>query len=90
MSDAEIEALFQHNADQLAKMNVAAAGLVSALLDELERAGRKTYVRLKNPAARGHKVDYDFVQGDRRLVATLANALGFKSVSDTRLEVHGG
>jgi hypothetical protein len=90
MSDADIEALFHQNADQLVKMNVAAAGLVSALLDELERAGRKTYIRLKNPVARGHKVDYDFVQGDRRLVATLANALGFKTVSDTRLEVHGG
>lgn len=90
MNDVDIEELFRQNADQLTKMNVAAAGLVSALLDELERAGRKTYIRLKNPAPRGHSVDYEFVRGDRRLVSTLANGLGFKSVTKTRLEVHSG
>jgi len=90
MNDIEIEALFRHNADQITQMNAAAGGLVSALIDELERAGRKTYIRLKKPAPRGHTVAYELVQGNHRLVATLANALGFKTVTDTKLEVHSG
>lgn len=72
--DVDIEALHRHNAEQLNRMNVAAAGVVSALLDELERAGRRTYIRLDNAAERGHTVDYTLVRGDRALVARVARA----------------
>lgn len=90
LTDQDIEELFRHNAETLNKMNVAAGAVVSALLAELERAGRKTYLRLRNPAPRGHTVDYELVKGDRRLINRIGQLLGFKSITENRLEVHGG
>lgn len=90
MTDQEIEALFEHNAQQIDQMNVSAGSVVSALISELERNGRNTYIRLRNPAPRGHTVNYEFVQGGKALIARAARALGFKSVTDSQLEVHGG
>ena len=90
MRPNEIDALFEHNIQQLNVMNVAAGSMVKGLLMELERNGRTTYIRLRDPAAGGHAIDYDFVQGDRSLVGRIARALGFKTVTDTRLEVRSG
>jgi hypothetical protein len=90
MNDLDVEALFLHNAAQIDQLNVAAGGVVSALLAELEAVSRSTYIRLRNPVKKGHKVEYELVKGDRRLVGSLARALGFKTITDTTLEVHGG
>lgn len=90
MNDVDVEALFLHNADQINQLDPAAAGAVSALLAELERDGRDTYIRLTKPVRRGHKVAYEFVKGDRTLVARAARALGFARVTDDTLEVSHG
>ena len=90
MTDQEIEALFEHNAQQINQMHVSAGSVVSALISELERNGRNTYIKLRNPVPRGHTVEYEFVQGDKTLIARAARVLGFKSVTDSRLEVRGG
>jgi len=90
LSDQDLDDLFRHNAETLNKMNVAAGAVVSALLAELERSGRKTFIRLRNPAARGHTIEYEFVQGERRLVARIAKLLGFARVTDSVLEVRSG
>ncbi|MDQ3698666.1 MAG: N-acetylmuramoyl-L-alanine amidase [Gemmatimonadota bacterium] len=87
MGQDEVDALFQHNVQQINRMNVAAGSMVKGLVMELERNGRATYIRLTNPAGGGHTVDYSVVQGDRSLVGRIARALGFKSVTDSRLEV---
>lgn len=90
MTDQEIEVLFEHNAKQINKMDVAAGSVVSALLSELERNGRNTYIKLRNPSVKGHTVKYDFVKGDKALIPRAGKALGFKTVTDSLLEVHGG
>lgn len=90
LTDEDIEALFRHNAETLNKMDVVAGAVVSALLAELERAGRKTYLKLRNPAPRGHTIEYELVKGDRRLIKRIGQLLGFKEITETRLEVHSG
>jgi hypothetical protein len=86
----QIDELFEHNVQQLDRMNVSAGSMVKGLIMELERAGRHTYIRLSNPVVGGHSVDYEFLQGDRSLVGRIGRALGFRAVTDTRLEVRGG
>lgn len=90
MADDDVEELFRHNAETLNKMNVAAGAVVSALLAELERDGRNTYIRLKNPVPNGHVVEYDFVKGNRSYVERAGRLLGFKAITDSRLEVASG
>ena len=85
---SQLTALFNHNVRQLDRMNVAAAALVKGLIMELRRPGRETFIRLANPAARGHRVDYDMVAGDPALVVAIGEALGFKTVTASMLEVH--
>ena len=90
MTSPEIEQLFNQNVAQINQMNVAAGSMIKGLIMELERGDRKTYIRLRHPTPGGHKVEYDFVQGDRTLVGRIARALGFKTVTDSLLEVRGG
>jgi hypothetical protein len=90
LDGADIEALFEANIHQIHVMNVAAGSMVKGLCMELERAGRNTYIRLRDAIPRGHAVEYDFVQGDRRLVGRIGRALGFEAVTDSRLEVRRG
>ena len=87
MTKAEIDALFEHNVQQIDKMNIAAGGMVRGLIGELERDNRNTYIKLSNPVQDGHTVKYTFVEGDRSLIESFATALGFKSVTDDTLEV---
>jgi hypothetical protein len=87
MTEEEVDQLFEHNVQQINQMNVSAGSMVKGLLMELERGDRKTYIRLTNPVPNGHAVDYEFVQGDKSLVGKIARALGFKTVTETRLEV---
>jgi hypothetical protein len=87
LSEADLDLLFEANVQELNRMNVAAGSMVKGLILELERSGRNTYIRLHNAVAKGHDVDYEFVQGDRSLVGRIARALGFKAVTDTHLEV---
>lgn len=90
MTDQEIEQLFNQNVEQINQMNVAAGSMVKGLIMELERGARKTYIRLGKPTPGGHRVEYEFVQGDRTLVGRVARALGFKTVTESVLEVRGG
>lgn len=90
MNDAEKTRLFESNAALINQMNPAAGGLVMALLDELERNGRNTYIELRSPAPRGHTVEYEFREGNEALIALAARSLGFKSWTAPLLEVHGG
>jgi hypothetical protein len=87
MNRTEIEELFQHNVQQIDRMNIAAGSMVKGLILELERKNRDTYIRLRNPDPDGHTVEYDFVSGDRSLVGRIARALGFQTVTDSLLEV---
>jgi hypothetical protein len=85
LTSDEIEALFDSNARRLNRMDTAAGSLVKHLLMELER--RRTYLRLEDPDAGAHTINYDVVQGDRDHIDRIANALGFGRVTDTELEV---
>jgi len=87
-TDIDTDALFEHNVQQINKMNVAAGSMVKGLIMELEREARETFIRLKDPGVDGHIVHYEFVKGDADLVYRLARALGFKSVTSDTLEVH--
>jgi len=85
--ELNMDELFEHNIQQINIMNVAAGSMVKGLIMELERSNRDTYIKLKNPVAGGHKVNYDFVKGDPGLVFRVANAFGFKTVTADTLEV---
>jgi N-acetylmuramoyl-L-alanine amidase-like protein len=87
LDDLAIQQLFQSNASVINAMNVSAGSMVKGLIMELERNNRATYIRLRDPVAGGHAVGYDLVQGDAKLVERIAKALGFKSVTASRLEV---
>lgn len=90
LTQDEIDALFEHNVRQIDVMHVPAGSMVKGLIMELERGGRSTYIRLFDAVPGGHAVSYEHVQGDRSLVGRIARALGFASVTDTRLEVRSG
>ncbi|NUO82390.1 hypothetical protein HUU05_20130 [candidate division KSB1 bacterium] len=87
LTEAEKEQLFQANVEQINLMSIPAGSMVKGLLMELERNNRNTYIRLRDAEPSGHVVFYDFVEGDRTLVGRIARALGFKSVTDTKLEI---
>lgn len=88
LSDMDKDRLFESNIQQINIMNVAAGSMVKGLLMELERDTRNTYIRLHDAVPNGHAVSYDFVQGDAGLVFRVARALGFKEVTESRLEVY--
>ena len=81
------DTLFEHNVLEIDRMQVAAGSMVKGLIMELSRGGRDTYIRLRDAVQDGHKVYYDFIQGDPGLVFRIANALGFKTVTHDTLEV---
>ena len=90
MTPEENDELWAHNVEEFGKMAVGAGAMIKGLLRELERKQRNTYIRLRDAVLDGHRVEYDFVEGDRALVAKYARALGFKTVTDSILEVAGG
>ena len=81
----ETLALFERNARRLDRMDTAAGSLVKNLLMELER--RSTYLELDTPDTGSHTIDYELLEGDRAVLEEIAEALGFKQVTDTELEV---
>ncbi len=87
MTENELDQLFKDNIKQINQMNVAAGSMLKGLIMELERGERGTYIKLSNAVTDGHAVDYEFVQGDRTLVARIARALGFRTITESRLEV---
>jgi hypothetical protein len=87
LDDVAIEQLFQQNVSVINAMNVSAGSMIKGLIMELARNNRATYIRLQDPVAAGHAVSYKMVQGDPKLVERIAKALGFKSVTASRLEV---
>ncbi|MEO8168084.1 MAG: hypothetical protein ABI623_07550, partial [bacterium] len=80
--------LFNENMASLNQLEVGAGSLVKGLVMELCRGQNSTYIKLKNPAPSGFVIYYDVVQGDKGLVPRMARALGFKDVSEDRLEVY--
>ena len=87
MTPEMLDQLFENNAKELNQMDIAAGSLVKALLLELERGNRHAYIRLRNPVKDGHTIEYDLVEGDPAVVKRLARVLGFKSATDSTLEV---
>jgi hypothetical protein len=82
----ETLALFERNARRLDRMDVAAGSLVKNLLMELER--RDAYLELDTPPTGSHSIDYHLLdESDRAVLEEIAEALGFKDVTDTELEV---
>ena len=90
MTNEEIKQLFVGNIDQIKLMDIDAGTVIKTLMSELQRAGRNTYIRLKNATPDGHVVEYEFVEGDPSKVADYGNRLGLKTISETSLEVHSG
>jgi len=80
-------ALNQENLKLIDAMSPGALYLVKSLLMECARDQRNTWLRLHDAAPAGHVVQYDVVRGDPQLVVRIANALGFKSVTASTLEV---
>ena len=88
-ADLDVDALFDHNAHELVKMNSMAASMVQQVILEIKDHGFDTYIRLRD--AGGHTVFYDVVKGDPTLVTRYAAALGaFKEATATKLVVIGG
>jgi hypothetical protein len=82
----EAEALYKRNVRRLNRMDVAAASLVKNLMMELER--RDAYLEFDTPQSGSHTIDYQLLdQSDRAVLEEIAEALGFKEVTDTELEV---
>ncbi|MBF8293920.1 MAG: N-acetylmuramoyl-L-alanine amidase protein [Bacteroidetes bacterium] len=88
LSELEKDALFEANVHQISVMNTAAGSMVKGAIMELERNERNTYIKLRDAVPDGHAVNYDFVEGDKGLVFRIARALGFKEVTESRLEVY--
>jgi hypothetical protein len=89
LTQEEIDALFEANMRELDKMYVPAGSMVKGLIMELQRKNRNTYIRLKDAEKDGHVVYYELVQGEQRLVNKFAKRLGFKTVTESKLEVRG-
>ncbi len=87
MTDEDIDALFEHNVQEINKMNIAAGSMIKGLIMELQRDNRDTYIKLRDAVPNGHLVNYDFVKGDPNLVFRIGNALGLKKVTNDTLEV---
>ena len=87
LSTEDIDKLFTWNAEQRNEMAIGAGALVGALIDELER-NAETYIRLTNPTPGGHACNFTLVQGRQDLIAPIGITLGFKSITDTSLEVY--
>ncbi len=87
LTQQEIDDLFSHNIEELNKMAVAAGSMVKGLIQELDRKNRNTYIKLRDAVQDGHIVFYDFVAGDKGLVQRVATALGFKTHTESKLEV---
>jgi hypothetical protein len=87
MGETELDELFEHNVAMLNAMDVAAGSMVKALITELQRAGRDTCIRLHDPEPGGHAVEYDLLQGARDWVNRIGHALGFETVTNSRLVV---
>ena len=88
LTESDKDQLFEANVQQINVMNVAAGSMVKGLIMELERDGRNTYIKLHDAVANGHAVNYDSVQGEKGLVFRIGRALGFKEVTESRLEVY--
>ena len=87
LSKKEKKELFMWNAEQRNEMEVGAGSLVGALIDELIK-NAETYIRVENPEQDGYTCNYTLVQGKQDFIAPIGMALGFKSVTDSKLEVH--
>jgi hypothetical protein len=90
LTDNDKAKLFEENVQQINKMYVPAGSMVKGLIMELMGNATPTYIRLKDAVKDGHAVSYEFVEGDSGLVFRIATALGFKSVTDNKLEVRNG
>jgi len=87
LSKNEKKELFMWNAEQRNEMEIGAGSLVGALIDELVK-NAETYIRLENPEPDGYTCNYTLVQGRQDIITPIGMALGFKSVTDSKLEVH--
>jgi hypothetical protein len=87
LSKKEKKELFMWNAEQRNEMEIGAGSLVGALIDELVK-NAETYIRVENPEPDGYTCDYTLVQGRQDIIAPIGIALGFKKVTDNKLEVH--
>lgn len=90
LTQAQKDELFENNVKQINVMYVPAGSMIKAVLWELQRNNRDTYLRLRDAVPQGHIVYYDFVAGDPGLVARIGGALGLKTVTSSMLEVRGG
>jgi hypothetical protein len=75
------------DAEQRNEMEIGAGALVGALIDELVK-NVETYIRLENPEQDGYTCNYTLVQGKQEFISPIGIALGFKSVTDSKLEAH--
>lgn len=85
MTEEQKNQLFNHNMEELNKLNVAAGSMIKALLIGIE-SNCSTYIRLSNAQQSGNKVDYVYMEGDETMVDKIGRALGLV-VSVTSLEV---
>jgi hypothetical protein len=90
LTQQEKDQLFDQNIQEINKMAVAAGSMVKGLIQELDRKNRDTYIKLKDAEPDGHVVFYDFVAGDPDLIRRVGIALGFKTYTESKLEVRHG
>lgn len=74
--------LFNHNIEQINKLNIASGSMFKALIMALQDNGN-TYIRYSDAQADGHQLSYSLVEGDNDLVIEVAQALGIMFNNNT-------
>ncbi|MCH7755465.1 N-acetylmuramoyl-L-alanine amidase [candidate division KSB1 bacterium] len=87
LTPQQIKELFDQNASQFVKMERDSGNMVKQLLWDLQAHGNNTYISLRDPVENGSVVFYKLAQGDADLVKVYAEAIGFTSWAENRLEV---
>jgi hypothetical protein len=82
MTQQEIDRLFDHNVQELNRMNSASAAMIKGLIQGIESNG-PAYITLSNAIQDGHKVDYEHVEGDETLVGRVGRSLGLIVTANT-------
>lgn len=85
INEVEIDKLFETNVLEIDKMDAGSGSMVKQVILELEK--EKTFIKLHNAKANGHSVDYQFLEGNKDLIYSFANYLGFYKVTENRIEV---
>ena len=82
MTQIEIDQLFEHNTEEINKLNIASGSMIKALIQGISANGN-IYIRLSGATEGGHKVSYAHIEGDQTLIVIIGKALGLTVTDNT-------